>query len=117
MWRRRICLFLVYPSVCSKTFSALQCESFEDGSAYLIADLSIDCHAPWRGFWVTYACVMIAVYALGVPALFASVLWWHRDAINPSHPIRGITKDDPRYPRLAVAARAKDPSISHLVFL
>ena len=79
-------LLLVYPRTSATIFSAFNCDTFAvgDGAAearYLHEDLSIDCasttHLAFRG----YASVMIGVFPLGVPALFALLLWRERRPI------------------------------------
>ena len=57
--------------------------SFEDGGSYLKADYSIDCNGDDRGFMVAWATLSIAVYALGIPALYAFMLFRQRSILNP----------------------------------
>lgn len=77
-------IFLVYPSVCAKVFATFVCseldEDLEGSNSYLRADLSISCNGPWRSVMLAYATVMIVIYPIGVPLLYAYLLFWkHRE--------------------------------------
>ena len=68
-------LFAVYPSVSSHIFATFACNKLDDGSSWLHADLSIDCSSAEHTTMVIYAAVMIFVYPLGAPALYAFLLF------------------------------------------
>ena len=79
-------LLLVYPRTAATIFATFNCDTFTigDGSAslrYLHEDLSIDCasasHLAFRG----YASIMIGVFPVGIPAVFAILLWRERRPI------------------------------------
>lgn len=77
--------FLVYSSVSSTVFKMFACDSLDDGSNYLRADYRILCtHAKHRTLQV-YASGMIIVYPVGIPLLYAVLLFQHRRVLaDPS---------------------------------
>ena len=68
-------LFAVYASVSRHIFATFSCISLDDGTSWLRADLSIDCSSSQHTTMVGYAAVMIFVYPLGAPALYAYLLF------------------------------------------
>jgi len=67
-------LFLIYPSISSKTFATFQCEDLDDGSSVLRADLRIDCDSDDHFGYVLYAALMVVVYPIGAPLLYSYLL-------------------------------------------
>eukprot|EP00611_Tribonema_gayanum_P012872 TRINITY_DN2356_c0_g1_i5.p1 TRINITY_DN2356_c0_g1~~TRINITY_DN2356_c0_g1_i5.p1 ORF type:complete len:483 (-),score=63.60 TRINITY_DN2356_c0_g1_i5:41-1489(-) len=67
--------FLVYSGVSLTIFQTFACDYLEydgpDGTWYLRADYTIQCRTPEHTTYVTYAAIMLLVYPLGIPALFA----------------------------------------------
>lgn len=68
-------LFFIYPSTSTKIFATFQCKDIGDGTRYLRADLAIDCDSPAHVGMLAYAIVMVLVYPLGAPALYAYLLF------------------------------------------
>ncbi|CAM9867127.1 unnamed protein product, partial [Laminaria digitata] len=75
-------LFLVYSSVSSTVFSMFACDSLDDGKEYLRADYRILCTDAKHKTLQVYAAIMIAVYPVGIPLLFAVLLYRHRDVLS-----------------------------------
>lgn len=75
--------YFVVVNVSTKIFQVFQCETFDDGQSYLVADLSINCNAPERSAYVTYGILMIFLYPIGIPLVYALVLFRNRSSINP----------------------------------
>jgi hypothetical protein len=75
--------YFVLVNVSTQIFRVFQCETFDDGRSYLVADYSIDCDAPDRSFYLAYGSVMILVYPIGIPLVYAMVLVAYRHQINP----------------------------------
>ncbi|CAM9952041.1 unnamed protein product, partial [Hapterophycus canaliculatus] len=73
--------FLVYSSVSSSIFKMFSCETLADGKTYLRADYSIECDSSKHQIMRAYAAVMIFVYPLGIPLIYAALLFWGRDAL------------------------------------
>lgn len=71
--------FLVYSSVSSMVFSAFSCERLDDGRLYLRADYRIECDSPRHRSFQAYAAVMIFLYPLGIPFLYAALLCTNRE--------------------------------------
>ncbi len=75
--------YFVMVNVSTQIFRVFQCEEFDDGNSYLVADYSINCNAPNRSFYVAYGVVMIFIYPIGIPLAYAIVLFSYRKKINP----------------------------------
>ena len=48
-----------------------------------MADYSIQCEGSERFLWLTYTMVMIFVYPIGIPTLFALLLYRKREQLGP----------------------------------
>lgn len=77
-------MFLVYSSVSSNVFRMFACDSVDDGNSYLRADYRIMCTDAKHRALQVYAAVMIAVYPIGIPLLYAGLLYRHRDILSDS---------------------------------
>eukprot|EP00903_Cladosiphon_okamuranus_P017291 g15933.t1 len=73
--------FLVYSSVSSMVFQTFACETLDDGNQYLRADYRIQCTDAKHRAFAVYAGVMILVYPVGIPLLYAVQLFQHRDVL------------------------------------
>lgn len=100
--------FLVYGSVSSTVFSMFACEDLDDGGDYLRADYSIRCDSGKHRGLMVYAGVMILVYPVGIPALFAWLLYSNRDKLSN----RKSDRDED--PAVNLLAEAKDPTAKPL---
>lgn len=76
--------FLVYSSVSSTVFHMFSCETLDDGNRYLLADYSILCDSSKHRILQVYAAFMIAVYPVGIPLVYAAILFFGRDALRIS---------------------------------
>jgi hypothetical protein len=78
-------LYLVWPSLCSQTFSLFACRSIcEDATTFLRADLDVSC---WEGVHAHYAfglgLPMLVFYVIGLPvAAFLRLRSMHRASRN-----------------------------------
>jgi len=70
--------FLVYSSVSSVVFQMFACEKLDDGGDYLRADYRIRCTDKKHQKLMVYAACMIVLYPVGIPVLYASVLFRNR---------------------------------------
>lgn len=76
--------FIVYSPVSYRIFQTFACDDLDDGSTYLRADYSITCSDPRHDWYKAYALIMIGVYPIGIVAVFAGVLRYHRhDLVKP----------------------------------
>ncbi|KAL3919857.1 MAG: hypothetical protein SGPRY_005480, partial [Prymnesium sp.] len=75
-------LFFLYPEVSSLIFSTFSCDSFGDGTRYLKRDLSINCDSDQHVLWQAYAGVMVCVYPVGVPCVYAVMLWLYHQQLT-----------------------------------
>lgn len=66
-------MLVVYSSVSFNIFQTFFCETLDDGTDYLRADYSLTCSEDLHTAMKVYAGLMIFVYPIGIPAVFA---WW-----------------------------------------
>eukprot|EP00611_Tribonema_gayanum_P004109 TRINITY_DN1330_c0_g1_i18.p1 TRINITY_DN1330_c0_g1~~TRINITY_DN1330_c0_g1_i18.p1 ORF type:complete len:916 (+),score=198.97 TRINITY_DN1330_c0_g1_i18:1218-3965(+) len=70
--------FVIFSSVSTQILQTFSCENFGSSESYLRADYSISCNTPAHQAYKIYAACMILVYPIGIPALYAVVLWHER---------------------------------------
>ena len=75
-------LFFVYSSVSSTVFRMFACDDVDDGHTYLRADYRIKCTDAKHRLLQAYAAVMIAVYPVGIPFLYAVILFRYRRVLS-----------------------------------
>ncbi|CAM9190499.1 unnamed protein product [Ectocarpus sp. 8 AP-2014] len=76
--------FLVFIATSTMAFKTFACDDEAvEGESYLRADYSIQCHTDKHGWYKVYAGVMIMVYPVGIPLLYAFILWRNRESLNP----------------------------------
>lgn len=75
--------FLTLPTSCTALFRTFHCRSFDDGSAYLFADYSVDCNSEIHQSFKIYSGVMFAVFPIGTPLVYFILLFSARDRLNP----------------------------------
>ncbi|CAN0486529.1 unnamed protein product [Ectocarpus sp. 12 AP-2014] len=73
--------FLVYSSVSSTVFQTFACETLDDGIEYLRADYRIRCTDAKHEALEVYAGIMIVVYPIGIPLLYAILLFHRRNVL------------------------------------
>ena len=66
---------LVYSSVSSVVFQMFACDRLDTGKSYLRADYTIDCDSRKHRALQIYAGVMIILYPVGIPSLYAHLLF------------------------------------------
>ncbi|CAN0083900.1 unnamed protein product, partial [Laminaria digitata] len=74
--------FLVYSSVSSILFQMFACDDLEDGKNYLRADYRVECDSSQHIAFQVYAGFMILLYTVGIPALYASLLFRNRGVLK-----------------------------------
>ena len=93
--------YLLYPSNSKRIFATFGCQTLDDPdeTRFLLADMQVDCKTPFHGAVQIWAGVMIFVYPLGLPVLYAYLLFV-RCAQRPSArsvcPARTIGPHHPR---------------------
>ena len=79
-------IFLTYPSSCAAIFKFFLVEKFdgdgEDGMNLLRVDRSINTASPTYALFFLYALLMVIVFPIGVPALYAGILFRSRDQLR-----------------------------------
>ena len=82
--------FLVLPSTSTRIFRAFDCETFEyDATSslrYLHADLSLSCDSDEYVSTQATAMAVLALWPVGIPVLYAMLLWASRGAIRTGVP-------------------------------
>ena len=110
-------LFLVLPMCSSKIFGAFNCDTYKidsDGSkvTLLERDYSIKCTSYRYKVMTCYAIFMIICYPIGVPCLFAVLLWHDRRELVDPIVVRYISQKNrsrrstPRYFRASSTSTA-----------
>ena len=75
-------LFVVYPSVSHTIFQTFVCDPLDSGDSYLRADYDLVCWTTTHVTFMTYAGIMVLVFPVGIPAVFAWMLFINRDGIK-----------------------------------
>ena len=83
--------FLVVPSTSTRIFRAFLCETFQyndhTSRSYLYADLALSsCDSDEYEATKSTAFAMLALWPVGIPLLYASLLWMSRDALRTGVP-------------------------------
>ena len=74
--------FLVYSSVSSVVFQMFACDKLDTGKSYLRADYTIECDSDKHRALQIYAGLMIILYPVGIPALYAGLLFSNRRVLR-----------------------------------
>jgi hypothetical protein len=78
--------FLIYSTVSTVVFQTFACDNIETtGISYLRADYSVICNTSRHNAYKAYAAVMIIVYPIGIPLLYAWLLYRERRHFNQSN--------------------------------
>ena len=85
--------FYVYSSVSSIVFQTFACEGLDDGKIYLRADYRIECDSSKHAALQIYAGFMILVYPVGIPALYAGLLFKDRNVLTMKDELRNDNCD------------------------
>ena len=80
--------FLIYGSVSATVFDTFACEDLEDGGLYLRVDYRIRCDTDKHRLFQVYAAFMIFLYPVGIPVMFAGLLYFHRGALMDRSSVR-----------------------------
>ena len=75
-------LILVYSSVACTIFQTFVCDPLDSGVTYLRADYDLVCWTKTHVAYMAYAGIMVLVYPVGIPAVFAWALFINRDGIK-----------------------------------
>ena len=76
-----IVAYLVLPTVSTMIIGLFPCDDLLNGEVFLRADYSISCLAADREGMEVFAIVAVAVYPVGIPMTFASLLVWFKKSI------------------------------------
>jgi hypothetical protein len=75
-------LFLIYSTESSLVFQTFVCEEVVGREvSYLRADRSISCDDPEYKYYRAYAWIMVAVYPVGILAVFTRLIWRDREQL------------------------------------
>ena len=77
-----VIVYMVFPISAATIFNTFMTESFDDGNQRLTYDLSFDVTDPRYDFTFKYALIMVFVYPVGIPLLFATILFANRRALR-----------------------------------
>lgn len=73
--------FLIYSPVSSVLFQTFACEDLDDGKRYLRVDYRLECDSPKHEALKVYAGFMIVLYTVGIPLLYAALLFSNREVL------------------------------------
>eukprot|EP00953_Heterococcus_sp_UTEX-ZZ885_P035577 18362-Heterococcus_DN1.PRE.1 len=80
--------FLIYSTVSTTVFQTFACDIIDEDiktavtTRYLRADYSIQCDTHEHNLYKAYAAIMIIIYPLGIPALYAWLLWSNKGKLS-----------------------------------
>jgi hypothetical protein len=81
--------FLIYSTVSTTVFQTFSCDTIDDSAttktSYLRADYSIQCGTATHTLYKVYAGFMVFIYPLGIPALYARLLWNNRHKLSSNN--------------------------------
>ena len=83
---------MLYSMASSAVFRAFACDPLDDGKVYLRSDYRIECNSPKHKAFQIYAAFMLVVYPLGIPIMFALLLFRNRKALVDTS-LRNDTRD------------------------
>ena len=83
---------LLYSMTSSAVFRAFACDPLDDENVYLRADCRINCNSPKHKAFQIYAAFMLVAYPLGIPTMFALLLFRNRKALVDTS-LRNDTRD------------------------
>ena len=75
--------FLILPTTSTKILNTFNCDKLDDGRRVLKADLSIDCDSSVHKLFMLYAYAMIVVFPVGIPMMYAVMLYKARKHVDP----------------------------------
>jgi hypothetical protein len=86
--------YLVLPTSSSVILQMYKCTNFDDvDESYMAADYRIQCGTEARTPWLVYTGCMMLIYPLGIPSLFAVMLWSARRELCPRAFVRTDEED------------------------
>jgi hypothetical protein len=80
--------FLIYSTVSTAVFQTFACDVVDIAApniSYLRADYSIQCGTARHKAYKVYAAFMVIIYPVGIPALYAWLLWINKHKLNVMH--------------------------------
>jgi hypothetical protein len=89
--------FLIYSTVSTAVFQTFACDVVDIAApniSYLRADYSIQCGTAKHRAFKVYAGIMVIIYPLGIPALYAWLLWINKHKLTIMHesPMRMLSR-------------------------
>jgi hypothetical protein len=84
--------FLIYSTVSTTVFQTFACDAIEGtGTSYLRADYSTQCGTHEHMLYRLYAAFMILVYPIGIPAVYAYLLWSRRELMKEAAAVQSLS--------------------------
>jgi hypothetical protein len=83
--------FLIYSTVSTTVFQTFACDRLDEDintavtTRFLRADYSIQCDTHEHKMYKAYAAIMVIIYPLGIPALYAWLLWSNRHKLSSNN--------------------------------
>ena len=77
-------LYVILPSSSAAIFRIYECDYFLDvDEAYMAHDYRVSCHDKDRVIYLAYSGLMVFIYPIGIPLLFAAALFKERKSLCP----------------------------------
>ncbi|GMH53428.1 hypothetical protein TrRE_jg10032 [Triparma retinervis] len=115
--------YFFLPGTSMSLFAVFPCDTLDDETRWVKSDYSLDCSESNenRRLNLVYAGIMLVVYPIGIPLVYAIVLFKNRSKLNPKRnnnlvlDRRGVGYED--YEAKVIAQREEDQGIQHTIFL
>ena len=74
--------FFLYATISSTVFETFVCDELDDGRMFLRVDHRLECNSETHLRFMLFARLMVYIYPVGIPLLFALVLWNKRSTLT-----------------------------------
>ena len=75
--------FMIFSGVSTTIFDTFNCRTYgDDPTYYLNADKSLSCESPRHSYYKSYAFLMMAIFPVGIPLLYGTMLFQRRHEIQ-----------------------------------
>jgi hypothetical protein len=85
--------FLIYSTVSTAIFQTFACDAIADGDSCLRGDYRTSCNTATHTLYKVYSGITIVVYPIGIPVLYAYLLWHQRHQLNTASELFARSRD------------------------
>lgn len=98
--------YIALSPVSTQIFEVFGCDTFPNGESYLVADYSINCNTFYHRLMMIYGGVMMCIYPIGIPTVYAYLLISNHSKVNPSSKLV-VEKREKKYIREKILQKEK----------